>query len=90
MVIANRLAPRAMDWIFANVGKFVQTTKNAGDPAQRDNLYEVREDLHENSTLKPFTRKTSLLLEAQINPVATAIAAGAGALLLAAAARRRR
>ena len=90
MVLANRVAPRAMDWMFATFGKFAQTTEHKGDLAQRDNLYEVREDLHERSTLKPFTRKTSLLLEAQINPVATAVAAGLGAVLLGAAARRRR
>ena len=90
MVLANRVAPRAMDWAFATFGKFAQTTKHVGDPAQRDNLYEVREDLHETSTLNPFTRKTSLLLEAQINPVATVVAAGIRALLLGAAARRRR
>ena len=90
MVLANRVAPRAMDWMFATFGKFAQTTEHKGDLAQRDNLYEVREDLHERSTLKPFTRKTSLLLKAQINPVATAVAAGLGAVLLGAAARRRR
>ena len=90
LVFANRLAPRLMDWMFASFGRFSQTTKHKGDPAQRDNLYEPREDLHERSTLKPFTRKTSLLLEAQINPVATIVAAGLGAVLLGAAARRRR
>jgi short-subunit dehydrogenase len=90
LVLANRVAPGLMDWVFATFGKFAQTTEHKGDPAQRDNLYEVREDLHERSTLKPFTRKTSLLLEAQINPVATAVAAGVGALLIGAAARRRR
>ena len=90
LVIANQAAPRMMDWVFANVGKFTQTTKNPGDPAQRDNLYEVREDMHERSTLHPFTRKTSLLLEAQLNPGATALAAGLGMLFVGAAARTTR
>ncbi len=89
LVIANRIAPGLMDWVFASFGRFSQTTKHRGDAAQRDNLYEVREDLHERSTLKPFTRKTSLLLEAQINPVATVVAAALGAMLLGAAVRRR-
>lgn len=90
LVMANQAAPRLMDWVFANAGRFTQTTKNAGDPARRDNLYEVREDLGERSTLHPFTRKTSLLLEAQLNPAATALAASLGALFLGAATRRRR
>ena len=87
LVVANRTAPRLMDWMFANVGKFIQTTQDPGDPAQRDNLYEAREDLHERGTLHPFTRKTSLLLEAQLHPAATALAAGLGALFVGAAAR---
>ena len=68
MVVANRLAPRAMDWAAARVGHTAMTTKNVGDPAQRDNLYEPRADLRSNSSLRPITRKTSLALEAQLNP----------------------
>ena len=90
LVIANQAAPRVMDWVFSKVGRITQTSRNPGDPARRDNLYEVREDMGERSTLRPFTRKTSLLLEAQLNPAATAIAAALGTLALGAAARRRR
>ncbi len=90
LVIANRVAPGVMDRIFASVGRFTQTTKDPGDPARRDNLYQVREDLDERSTLHPFTRKTSLLLEAQLNPAATALVAGFGALCLGVVARSRR
>ncbi len=90
LVLANRAAPRLMDWVFAKAGKFTQTTRNPGDPARRDNLYVVREDLDERSTLHPFTRKTSLLLEAQLNPAATAIAAGLGVMWAGAISRRRR
>ncbi len=90
LVIANQAAPRVMDWVFSKVGRITQVSRNPGDPARRDNLYEVREDMGERSTLRPFTRKTSLLLEAQLNPAATAIAAALGTLALGAAARRRR
>ncbi len=90
LAVANQVAPRVMDWVLARSAKFTQTTKNPGDPARRDNLYEVREDLAERSTLHPFTRKTSLLLEAQLNPAATALAAGFGALCFGVAMRRRK
>ena len=72
---ANRLAPRLMDWAFARGGRAAQVTQDAGDPARRDNLYEPREDLHERSSLHPFTRHTSLLLEAQLHPGLAAVAA---------------
>jgi short-subunit dehydrogenase len=88
MVIGNLLAPRVMDWVAARLGHASMTTRNPGDPAERDNLYEPREDLSENSSLRPLTRKTSLALEAQLNPAATmAAVAGVAALMMA---RRRR
>ncbi|MGI4797301.1 MAG: SDR family oxidoreductase [Janthinobacterium lividum] len=71
MVLANRVAPRIMDWLSARVGHASMTTQDVGDPAQRDNLYEPREDLSENSSLHPMTRKTSLALTAQLHPGAT-------------------
>ena len=90
LVLGNLVAPRAMDWIAARVGHASMTTKNPGDAAQRDNLYEPREDLAENSSLRPMTRKTSLALEAQLNPAAAfAAVAGVAALALAARPRRR-
>ena len=90
MVVANRLAPRAMDWMFARFGHASMTTKLAGDEAQRDNLYEPREDLHSHSSLHPMTRRTSLALEAQLNPgtAAAVIGAGISALAVAAGAAR--
>jgi short-subunit dehydrogenase len=91
MVVANFLAPRAMDWLAARAGHASMTTKNPGDQSQRDNLYEPREDLSANSSLRPLTRKTSLALEAQLNPGATlAIMAAVAAAALAALPRRRR
>ncbi len=90
MVVANLLAPRIMDWISARAGRATMTTKNPGDAEQRDNLYETRADLSENSSLRPMTRKTSLALEAQLNPrVTLAAAAGLAALFLAGRRRSR-
>ena len=91
MIIGNLLAPRVMDWIAARLGHVSMTTKNRGDQAQRDNLYEPREDLSENSSLRPLTRKTSLAFEAQLNPGLTlAAAAGLAAVLMARRPRYRR
>jgi short-subunit dehydrogenase len=84
LVLANLLAPRVMDWLTARAGHASMATQNPGDPSQRDNLYEPRADLSVNSSLRPLTRKTSLALEAQLNPGATlAILAGAAAVFLA-------
>ena len=88
MVLANRLAPGLMDWVAARVGHLSMTTEDPGDPAQRDNLYQPREDMSENSSLNPMTRKTSLALTAQLNPGAT-LAALAGIVALIAATRPR-
>ena len=80
-----------MDWLTARVGHASMTTKDRGDPAQRDNLYEPREDLSQNSSLRPVTRKTSLALEAQMNPGLTLAAlAGFAAFALAGRSRSRR
>ena len=86
LVLANIFAPRVMDWVTARVGHASMTTKDKGDEAQRDNLYEPRDDLSANSSLHPLTRKTSLALEAQLHPGAT-LAVGAAAVAFALAAR---
>ena len=89
MVLGNLVAPRVMDWIAARAGHASMTTKNPGDPAERDNLYEPRADMAENSSLRPMTRRTSLALEAQLNPGTTlAVVAGVAALLAARRPRR--
>ena len=91
MVIGNLLAPRVMDWVMARVGHASMTTNNPGDEAQRDNLYEPREDLSVNSSLNPMSRKTSLILEAQLNPGATfAVLAAVAAVVLTARPKHRR
>ncbi len=81
MVIGNRLAPKAMDWLAARVGHTSMTTNDPGDAASRDNLYNPRSDMSESSSLHPATRKTSLILEAQLHPKATTAAVVAGAAL---------
>jgi NADP-dependent 3-hydroxy acid dehydrogenase YdfG len=91
MVVGNLIAPRIMDWLSARLGHASMTTKDPGDRAQRDNLYEPREDLAVNSSLHPMTRKTSLALEAQLNPhLALAALAGFAAFTMAARPRYRR
>ena len=91
LVIANRLAPRLMDLAFATFSKATQSSSDPGEPGRRDNLYEPRDDGAEHSSLHPFTRKTSLALEAQLHPFATAATvASIGLILLGAAASRRR
>jgi short-subunit dehydrogenase len=89
LVIGNLLASRMIDWITARVGHASMTTTNPGNSDQRDNLYEPRKDLVENSSLRPMTRTTSLALEAQLHPGVT-VAAVAGFLTLYLAGRSRR
>ena len=76
------------DWIAARVGHTSMTTEDPGNPSQRDNLYEPREDMSEYSSLHPMTRKTSLALTAQLHPRAT-LAAVAGVIALIVATRTR-
>ena len=86
----NLIAPRAMDWLAARLGRVSMTTRDPGDEAQRDNLYEPRADLSLNSSLRPMTRKTSLALRAQLHPgAALTAAAGLAALAWARPWRRR-
>ena len=75
LVVANRLAPRTVDWISARAGRAVQTSDQPGREERRDNIYEPREDLAEESSLDVAKRRTSLLLEAQLRPATTAATA---------------
>ncbi len=81
LTVANNVAPRLMDWVFSKAGRPTQVSDDPGDPQRRDNLYDVREDGAERSSLHPATRKTSLLLEAQLHPAATALSDGLSKLL---------
>ncbi len=72
LVLANRAAPRLVDFVTARIGRAVLTTGQPPKQERRDNLYEPREDFAENSTLRVFKRRTSLALEAQLRPVTAA------------------
>ncbi|WP_338664350.1 SDR family oxidoreductase [Pararoseomonas sp. SCSIO 73927] len=75
--------PRLTDLIFEKIARPTQETEETGRMERRDNLYEPREDLAETSSLSgPPPRKTSFLLEAQMNPLGPAgLLIGAAALL---------
>jgi hypothetical protein len=86
IAVAGALFPRLTDYAMEAVGKPAQQTEEPGRPGMRDNLHEARPGGEERSSIpdQPH-RKTSLLLEAQLHPVATlATLAGAGALALGA------
>ncbi|WP_372620561.1 SDR family oxidoreductase [Falsiroseomonas sp.] len=89
--LAGALFPRLTDYAMEAVGKPVQTSRQPNRPGLRDNLHEGRPGGHERSNLRGQPhRKSSLLLEAQLHPLATmATLAGAGALALGALAGRR-
>ncbi|MBP0494188.1 SDR family oxidoreductase [Roseomonas indoligenes] len=75
--------PRLTDMIFEKIARPTQESEETGRMERRDNLYEPREDLAETSSLSgPPPRKTSFLLEAQMNPLGPAgLLIGAAALL---------
>ena len=66
-------------------GEAMQTTDVPPAPGTNDNLFEPRRDGRVEGNQEPFKRKTSLLLEAQMHPLAAAAVLGsvaAGALFL--------
>ncbi|MCG7393384.1 SDR family oxidoreductase [Microvirga sp. ACRRW] len=74
--VAPRMLDKAMEW----TGYGSQTTDHPERKQMRDNLYRAREDGDMYSSLPGEPRKTSLLLEAQLHPFATAaVLAGIGA-----------
>ena len=87
----GQLAPRLTDYAMEAMGRLLQTSDKAPRPGMRDNLYSPSRDLEERSAMPGLpARKTSLLLAAEMHPVATlAIGATIGAVLLAAIGRRR-
>jgi NAD(P)-dependent dehydrogenase (short-subunit alcohol dehydrogenase family) len=78
-----KLADKAMELLGGEVS---QTTDVPPAPGAADNLFEPRADGRTESNQSPFTRQTSLFLEAQMHPVAAAAVLGgvaaAGAFLL--------
>jgi NAD(P)-dependent dehydrogenase (short-subunit alcohol dehydrogenase family) len=83
----GRFAPRLMDLIMSKIARPSQASDQPGRAERRDNLYEPKEDLAETSSLSgPPPRKTSFLLEAQMNPLGPAgLMIGAAALIAGAA-----
>ncbi|SCY34788.1 SDR family oxidoreductase [Microvirga guangxiensis] len=76
--VAPRMLDKAMEW----TGYGSQTTDHPERKQMRDNLYRAREDGDMYSSLPGEPRKTSLLLEAQLHPLATAaVLAGVGAVV---------
>ncbi|WP_243375031.1 SDR family oxidoreductase [Microvirga solisilvae] len=76
--VAPRMLDKAMEW----TGYGSQTTNQPERREMRDNLYRAREDGDVYSSLPGEPRKTSLLLEAQLHPFATAaVLAGIGAVV---------
>jgi NAD(P)-dependent dehydrogenase (short-subunit alcohol dehydrogenase family) len=80
-----RLADKAMELVG---GEASQTTTIPPEPDAADNLFEARADGRVASNQHPFTRRSSLALEAQMHPLAAAAlvggvaAAAAGAFML--------
>ncbi|HZH08994.1 MAG TPA: SDR family oxidoreductase [Microvirga sp.] len=76
----GKVAPRMLDKAMELTGYGSQTTNQPERREMRDNLYHAREDGDMYSSLPREPRKTSLLLEAQLHPFATAaVLAGIGA-----------
>lgn len=69
----SRLSDIGMQW-FGD--ELAQTTDVPPAPGTNDNLFEPRADGRTESNQEPFKRKTSLYLEAQMHPVATAALIG--------------
>lgn len=81
-----RLADKGMELVGAELS---QTTDVPPAPGTNDNLFEPRSDGRVEGNQEPFKRRTSLFLEAQMHPVATAALVGGAALGTFLLARRR-
>ena len=74
-----RMADKGMELVGDEV---MQTTNVPPAPGTNDNLFEPRKDGRTESNQQPFTRQTSLYLEAQMHPLAaTAIVGGVAAAI---------
>jgi short-subunit dehydrogenase len=93
--LMGTLAPRLTDRLMEAIGYWAQKTTRRSIPARRDNLYHPRQDGAERSSFNyPMVRRSSLLLQAQMHPVAAAIilsgmAAGVAAVGMTRRTRRR-
>ncbi|MFL1463016.1 SDR family oxidoreductase [Roseococcus sp. DSY-14] len=90
IAVMGQFAPALTDRVMELLARPMQESDQPGRAARRDNLWHPREDLAETSSLQgPPPRRTSLLLQAQMNPLATAAAGVAGLAALALLARPR-
>ena len=79
--LAGKFAPRLTDLVLERFGARVQQKDDdPGDPAKRDNLHEPRRDGAEHGGQDVWVRQTSVLLEAQIQPLLLPIAAAVAGL----------
>lgn len=67
--LAGKVAPRLTDLAMEMFGRDMQQSRDSGDPAKRDNLEEPRRDGSPDGSQELFVRRTSMLLEAQKNPL---------------------
>ncbi len=89
VVVAGALFPRLTDFAMEAAGKAAKAIPAEGEPEMRDNLHRSRPGGRARSSLQRSPRRTSLLLEAQLHPLATAVTlAGAGAMAIGAMAAR--
>lgn len=78
--------PRTLDRAMSAAARRMQSSDEAPPPERRDNLYEGRPGGSEQSSRKTGpTRSTSLFLQAQMHPVATAALLAGGVALVAGA-----
>ena len=87
IALLGSLFPRATDLVMEAVGYPAQVSGKAPRRSRADNLYAPREDGTETSLTRPVApvRRTSLFLEAQLNPGLTAaVLGGLGALAIGA------
>ncbi|HEY8592624.1 MAG TPA: SDR family oxidoreductase [Sphingomicrobium sp.] len=88
--LAGRVAPRLTDFAMEQFGVEIQQKPgDPGDPVMRDNLDAPRKDGDTRGDQDVFVRKTSLLLQAQTNPLMLPIAAAAAGLVMLSALRDR-
>jgi NAD(P)-dependent dehydrogenase (short-subunit alcohol dehydrogenase family) len=79
--LAGKFAPRLTDFAMERMGVSAQQKPgDAGEPAARDNLYEPRSDGRVDGSQSVNVRRTSLLLQAQKQPLALPFHAAAAGL----------
>jgi NAD(P)-dependent dehydrogenase (short-subunit alcohol dehydrogenase family) len=85
--LIGNLMPGLTDFVMSKIARPLQTTEQQPRAERRDNLYVPKEDMSETSSLSgPRPRQTSLLLEAQMNPLGTTgLLFGGAALIIGAA-----